>query len=335
MPSGPRFLHVANGSATTSVIQAAAIPGRVSVWADVLYDGPVPGNLEDDELLRVRARHLAGPTDESLTSEIQGLQGWRDAIAAVESYDELVLWYEHDLFDQLNLLQLLSWIRSHVPAATTVSLVEVGAFPGRPTFKGLGELTPNELAPLLHARQPVTDERYAVAARAWTAFRQSTPEALDALRHSNTQAMPFLSAALKRFFEDYPWTTDGLSRSERRLLETASSSGSIDLWTAFTRMHEGETAYYMTDLSFLELLGDLSGCTPPLIAVSTATLDARRIPEGTVAITERGRSVLNGDVDRIASCGIDRWFGGVHLTGKGGLWRWDQGGDRVVLRTVT
>ena len=28
-----------------------------------------------------------------------------------ESYDELILWFEHDLFDQLNLIQLLTWIR--------------------------------------------------------------------------------------------------------------------------------------------------------------------------------------------------------------------------------
>jgi len=58
----PRFLHVANGSATTRLIRAASIPGTVSIWADPLYEGPVPGGLSDAELADVRARFLAGPT---------------------------------------------------------------------------------------------------------------------------------------------------------------------------------------------------------------------------------------------------------------------------------
>ena len=55
-----RFLHVANGTATTDTIQAAGIPGRCSIWADPLHDGPVPADLNDDELVAVRRRHLSG-----------------------------------------------------------------------------------------------------------------------------------------------------------------------------------------------------------------------------------------------------------------------------------
>src|SRR5438093_10702862 len=153
----PRFLHVANGACTTNIIQAAAIPGRVSIWADPLYEGPVPGGLSDAELLDVRARYLAGPPPHPTADDVNDLQRWRDIIDSYDSYDELVLWYEHDLFDQLNLVQILSWIRGRLPASTNVSLVAIGSFPGRPTFKGLGELSPSELAPLLDVRQPIAD----------------------------------------------------------------------------------------------------------------------------------------------------------------------------------
>src|SRR5256885_15868659 len=57
----PRFLHVANGTSTTSTMEAAGIPGMRSIWADPLYEGPVPGGLNDDQLLDVRARFRAGP----------------------------------------------------------------------------------------------------------------------------------------------------------------------------------------------------------------------------------------------------------------------------------
>ena len=53
-----------------------------------------------------------------------------------ESYDELILWFEHDLFDQLNLIQLLTWISERFPAGKPVSLICVGSFPGRPQLQG-------------------------------------------------------------------------------------------------------------------------------------------------------------------------------------------------------
>ena len=104
---------------------------------------------------------------------------WRAVIEHHESYDELILWFEHDLFDQLNLIQLLAWIRERLPAAKVVSLVCIGSFPGHPQFKGLGELTPDELASLLETRQRVGDAQYSLAELAWQAFREPTPEALD------------------------------------------------------------------------------------------------------------------------------------------------------------
>jgi hypothetical protein len=67
---------------------------------------------------------------------------WRATIERHDSYDELILWFEHDLFDQLNLIQLLTWIRERLPTTKPVSLVCIGSLPGRAEFKGLGELTP-------------------------------------------------------------------------------------------------------------------------------------------------------------------------------------------------
>jgi len=328
----PRFLHIANGSATTNLIEAARIPGRSSVWADVLYDGPVPGDVSDAELLRVRARHLSGLADAEYLDEVNGLQHWRDEIDDVSSYDELVLWYEHDLFDQLNLLQLLTWLKGRLAASKTVSLIETGTFPGRPSFKGIGELNPADMAPLFETRAPIADELYALSERAWTAFRQSSPETLDEFRRNGTRAIPFLDAALKRFLEEYPWINDGLSRSERRLLEIASS-GPVDLWTTFVHMHQGETAYYITDLSLVSLLKDFSRLDPPLISIAGTSLEEDRIPNGTVTISDPGRAILNGRLDRVATYGIDRWFGGVHLTSDGLGWRWNDAEQRIVCQS--
>ena len=163
---------------------------------------------------------------------VNDMRQWRAAIARHELYDELVLWFEHDLFDQLNLIQLLAWIHARLPEGKPVSLICINAFPGRPHFKGLGELTAEELGPLIGTRQPVGRAQFELARRAWDAFRDPAPETLDRLRREDSTPLPYLAAAIARFLQDYPWTCDGLSRTERRLFELASG-GPIPLRKAF------------------------------------------------------------------------------------------------------
>ena len=318
-------LHVANGSSVTKTLAESGISGASSIWADPLHDGPVPGEIDDDALLDVRTQFHAGAP----ANPDNDMRRWRQVIAEHDAYGELVLWFEHDLFDQLNLIQLLSFVRAHVPASKTVTLICVDSFPGRARFHGLGELEPSELASLFPARTAVTPAQYDLAERAWTAFRQPTPEALDALiggadgrpegLQLRTDALPFLARALRRFLEEYPWTRDGLSRTERRLL-TLAAEGRADWPASFPRMHEGEAAYYITDTSYAELTEGLSSTAPPLLNRSIQS----------PSLTPAGRAVLDGQTDRVSLCGIDRWYGGVHLHGRAVPWRWDGERQRIV-----
>jgi hypothetical protein len=325
-PESP-FLHVACGGCTTAIIEKAGIPGLRSIWADPLYEGPVPGGISDAELIKVRSRYLSGDDGVGDVDPVNDLRRWREIIEAHDSYDELVLWFEHDLFDQLNLVQLLSWLPDRLPAGKTASLICIGSFPGRPAFKGLGELSPSELASLFDTRAPLQPAEYDLAARAWHAFREPTPEALDALRRTDTRALPYLAPALERFFQEYPSTTDGLSRTERRLLRLAEP-GPIGIRTVFPRMHDGEHAYYVTDCSLGALATTLSTTSPPLLTIVDGTPSDRWSLDRTVSITDAGREVLAGRRDRVA-CGTDRWLGGVHLQNGARIWRWDNHNKRI------
>ena len=114
-----RALHVANGHCTSGLIELSGVPGRTMVWCDPLNEGPVPGHVSDDELLRIRAAFLAG-TLEEIEDVAADLASWRAEVDGQDNYDELVLWFEHDLFDQLCLIQLLTHLgarRSSKPIA--------------------------------------------------------------------------------------------------------------------------------------------------------------------------------------------------------------------------
>ena len=292
-----RCLHLANGTSTTRTIHDAGIPGRSSIWADPLHEGPVPGEMRDEELLAVRAHHLADEEHgvEAVASE---LRRWRDVVDDYDAYDEIVLWFEHDLFDQLNLIQVLSRLSAGGAWPRPVSLISIGSFPGRPRFKGLGELTARELAPLFGTRQPVTDGQYGLARDAWSAFRSADPTSIEALLDKDTSALPYLGTALARHLEEFPSVEEGLSRTERRLLEIAAPAR-IAVRGAFPLMHEEETAFYIADDSFLHVVRELAREPSPLLTIRTEREEVPSALSGWMELSQFGRLVLAGRADAL------------------------------------
>jgi hypothetical protein len=136
-------LHVTNGDSTTATMERARIGGDLLAWRDVLHEGPVPA-LPPAELRRVRAEYLSTISPLGAT-EIEAALLARDERldAAIAASEPVVLWFEHDLYDQLQLIQVLAGLPDR---PTHVALICIGSFPGRPAFKGLGELEPDELA---------------------------------------------------------------------------------------------------------------------------------------------------------------------------------------------
>lgn len=279
-------LHVANGHCTTRLIEAAGLPGRTSIWADALHDGPVP-NVTDDQLIRIRAEFIAGGLGVAADEVETDLKRWRAIVDDDDGYDELVLWFEHDLFDQLNLIQLLTRIGRDRPIRKPASLISIDRYPGHPHFKGLGELLPADIAALYGTRRPVTPQQLRVAASAWDAFRSGARARLDALFADDTSALPFLAPALRRHLAEAAREPDGFTRSERRLIEQLAG-GPLDIHTAFAGMHAGETAYYMTDGSFWQMVTGLANRSPALIEVNVTAAPGERpaLPSGTLSLRQ-------------------------------------------------
>jgi hypothetical protein len=194
-------LHITNGDCAVSVLQAAAMRGEILPWRDALHEGPVPAGLALEELSTRRIRFIA---DAGWGAPAEVAKSFRERDAAFRragEHDEIVLWFEHDLYDQLQLIQVLDGLYGQ----PRVSLVCEAEY--------LGSMAPERAAELFALRSPVTKRHYNEAREAWSAFRSADPMAINSEFHT----FPFLGAALTRLLEEYPWTTDGLSRLQRDL----------------------------------------------------------------------------------------------------------------------
>ena len=126
--------------------------------------------------------------------------------AAISSHEEIVLWFEHDLFCQVHLVYLLDWFASQNLRETKLSLICINEFPGKEDFRGLGELSADELTSLFPARREVTPEQYATAKAAWRSYSADNPTAVSKFLQTDTNALPFLDAALRAHLSRFPAT---------------------------------------------------------------------------------------------------------------------------------
>jgi hypothetical protein len=238
----------------------------------------------------------------------------------------VVLWFEHDLSDQLQLLDVLAL--AHEAGAPPEAIV-VGSFPGRPSFRGLGELSTDELETLWPARRATSPAALECAANAWDAFRRPEPRALARCVTGGAPELPFLAAALERLLEELPAASDGLSGTERRALR-AIADGARTPSAVFLAAQALEDAPFLGDTWFYRSLATIGHGPARLVEVESRVqlppappLSDRRVFAGLpLRLTVEGENVLRGASDRVELLGIDRWVGGTHLV-TGAVWRWE------------
>ncbi|MCH9647517.1 MAG: DUF1835 domain-containing protein [Deltaproteobacteria bacterium] len=321
------MLSITNGDVAAESLRRTGLGGRVLAWRDVLHEGPVPPGLTLREMSSVRAQFLSNrgwgslhDIQESFQERDEMLEHWREHV-------RVVLWFEHDLYDQLQLLQLFSWFRKQELGESSLEMICIDRHHEVENFVGLGQLSPKQLEELMPEARPVVSMQLDLGSQAWEAFTSSSPERLVKLLAQDTSVLPFLSQALRRHLEQLPSVHNGLSRTEQQVVEIAAR-GEVSAGHLFAAQQKLEASPYMADLPFWSYLDDLASGVEPILrqipAESGEPQDAR------VVLTEVGHRVLEGKEDRLALSGINRWWGGLHMLGKEVPWRWDDEQERVV-----
>lgn len=318
------LLVVTNGDSAAAKL-ALALPGaEVLPWRDMLHDGPVPAGLPLPELSALRAAWLARHLDLDLAETDAALRERDVRLAAVPPGAEVAVCVEHDLYDQLQLVQVLAEL---APRAGEVRLTLAQA------DDHLGPQGPAALATLVGERRPVEAETLAAAREVWDAFRAPTPEALAQETDGSFPGLPWLAPALRRLLEELP-DAAGLTRTERTTLEILAA-GSASPGALFTAVGDREEAKFLGDWPFFRRLEELAAPPERLVEGLPGRFDTRAEPAGQAAwigspvrLTDTGRAVLAGARDRLADRPPDRWLGGTHLR-PGNVWRRDAATGRL------
>lgn len=329
-------LIVTNGDSAAANIRASGLKGRVLEWRDMLHDGPVPASDSLEVVSDARADYLAQAFGLDF-GEVRADFAQRDGlISAHIAYSDVELWFEHDLFDQLQLIQLLAYF-AREPERFGLKLLQADTY--------LGGLAPEQMPGLAPLAAPVTTLQLESGRAAWAAFTAPTPEGLAALGAAPVPGLPFLAPAIRRLLAELPAPRSGLSLTQERALH-ALRDGPVTNGHLFGEVTTQEEAMFLGDLGFFLRLDEMAFGAEPLIAglpcrvhevpaftpavpASPAEGRYRAYAGSSLSLTPAGAAVLKGELDHAAVNGIDRWLGGTRVTGPE-CWRFDR--ERGTLR---
>ena len=324
--AGLATLHVRCGDDIKDKLVEAGFEGAYLSFADPAWLGPPPAF---NAWIAGRAALIAERSGIARAKVREGLGDayWRLA-RAPQQYQRIVLWFEHDLYDQSALARILAGfaLRKTRPK---VELIAIDRFPGVKRFLGLGQLSSAQLASLWPRRKAVSKRQLSAGTEIWAALCAPTPEPLMEIVADGMPDLPLMKSALQRQLQELPWTTDGLSLTEREALR-ALAKGPLTASEVFgTAQLKREPQPFMGDLFFFAVLRDLLDSPQPPIAVSPITRRAVW-PRRVLRLTPVGRALLDGKLDWQTQFPLERWVGGIPISRRDPPWRWNPRTKRAV-----
>ena len=312
------MLHLVNGESTALLMKNAHVPGIIESADEILMEGPARNRLARRQDWVFRAEQLETYLEIPRDQYMAGVQRRTQLLEQALLHGEVVLWFEEDVFCQVNYMQLLSWLADHAPKLEQFTYV-------CPPTERLGELSPARLDQLFAERKPVTPALIQLADRAWSAYTHEDPFELQSLiEQADFMAWPALRDGLRAHLARLPDASAGVNRIEHTLL-SAIQRGASNFHTIFGALSEQLPEYGVPDGAVVRYLVDLAA-TPALATIATGngavSISVDSAIEWSFALTPLGRAVLSGEDDYAKYAEFDRWLGGMHLTGIP-AWRWN------------
>jgi len=262
-------LHIRCGSDIQKRLPTAGLHGDFFEYSDPVCQGPL---IKGEQQINARAEFLsnyvklAGASVESIAAQLQADE--EKLRHCAQQYQRVVLWFEHDIYDQLILARVLACFSAHKPPAI-LEIVSLNDYPGSTRFIGLGQLPPEALNMLWEKRVGITEHQLKLGHTVWDALCNSQPLKLNALlADKDIKQLPFMAAAINRYLQELPSIENGLGLCENLILQALAkksfTAGKLFAYVTGTL----EPTPWLGDIMFWHILKNLSNTAKPVIIIA-------------------------------------------------------------------
>ena len=214
------LLHITNGDSFTSRLQSLEFKGDVITWREMLCEGKTLSTVGSESFWKTRFEFLNKNYKVSKSWFIEKTLKEYRSLCNHKQQDQIVLWFEYDLFCQINMLAVISWLKQHRRHAE-ISLVCSGKVEGSSKLYGLNELNDDKLMELYENRKVLSQDDIEYADYIWQLYCSDNPIRLENQIANNDFQFEYLSDALKTHLKRFPTIKNGLNDLENHILEVA------------------------------------------------------------------------------------------------------------------
>jgi hypothetical protein len=213
-------LHITNGDSFTQKLETLQLKGDIITWREMLCEGKTETNVGSESFWKTRFDFLHKNYKVSKSWFVEKTLKEYRSLCNHKQQDQIILWFEYDLFCQINMLAVLSWLKTYRRDAE-ISLVCSGNEDETDKLYGLNELSNEQLLDLYKNRKVLSRSDIEYADYVWQLYCSDNPIRLENLADFNHYQFEYLGDAVKAHLKRFPSIKNGLNAIENRVLQVA------------------------------------------------------------------------------------------------------------------
>lgn len=213
-------MHITNGDILTEKLRTLKLQGDIITWREMLCEGKTETNVGSESFWKTRFEFLNKNYKISKSWFIDKTLKEYRTLCNHKQEDHIVLWFENDLFDQINMLAVISWLKTHRPYAQ-ISLVSGDEEVKTDKLLGLGSLNDDQLRKVFNNRTLLTQDDVEYADYVWQLYCSDNPIRLENLKDFDSFQFAHLSGAIEAHLLRFPTIKNGLNAVENNILKLA------------------------------------------------------------------------------------------------------------------
>lgn len=250
------LLHIRNGDSFTSKLKTLPLKGDIITWREMLCEGKTLSAVGSETFWKTRFEFLNKNYKISKSWFVEKTLKEYRSLCNHKQQDQIVLWFEYDLFCQINMLAVISWLKTHRRHAE-IYLVCSGNEDDTDKMYGLGELSDDQLMGLYEKKVRLTQDDIEYADYVWQLYCSDNPIRLENLSDFENYNFTYLSDAIQAHLRRFPTIKNGLNEIENHVLRIAEEEKPENKNQFLGKILTTQGVYGFGDTQFQRMLSQL------------------------------------------------------------------------------
>ena len=285
------ILHITNGDGVTDRLHSLKIPGQILTWREILCEGPVSAKVFSQPFIKTRTAYLGqnfdGPNPE-FRNFIKQFDVFNETV-----FDEIVLWFEYDLFCHINLAAVVNFLQQK-KVYTPLFLVCSGSIEGSNRLLGLNELSDNQLHDHYKNYVSLLNPEKEALCKFWNIYAGTNHNLLIDIAF-NEEKLPYLKNNITAHLQRFPSRLNGLNSLEIMVLQAIKDHNFEDEYRLLGHLLRHQGAYGFGDVQWEAIIKKVKSLF---------------VKDSKLVLTKEGTQVLEDKISLMSSLKDNTQFGG-------------------------